>query len=394
MLSLIFLVACSPNHATITDGQWFAWLATNSSKVFIDESLPFLDSLDETDGYPDSLTVSLYDCSGRVQGDDGYTRPQDGVSHTTGEDCSDIDSISFENHKFIQNDGFYLLQDKIEPWRTEALINGEGDLQLTVHHALPDNEDFRFSFTIAADFQPTTCTTDNDGLPQVEFVDGSDWLTRWSENEEGYTIYYLNAGAYQINPSDTEDYWFLTTDWNSGFGNAKFSAEEFNSVPTAYGNYDEDGGGEDFMFTENRNAPDCDGYNSAVDSLVSQASSWQDELGLAAGANIDGVSYFSHKVESNNWRPINTSNAGLDGWAEVHSSWVRISDDSEIVDGGTVTGDFQIMYTAAESNSQLLVSGSFSIEDLNEDPWAYPMMEDQKRAEYGTEFCGGASLGE
>jgi hypothetical protein len=394
MLSLIFLAACSPNHATIENGQWFAWLATNSSKVFIDESLPFLGSLDETDNYSEAMSVRLFECSGRVAGDDGYTKSQEGIQHTTGEDCSDINNISFENHKFLQNDGFYLLQEDIEPWRTEALINGEGDLQLTVHHALPDNEDFRFSFTIAPDFQPTTCTTDDQGQPQVEFVDGSDWLTRWSDDEEDYTIYYLNSGAYQINPSDTDDYWFLTTDWNSGFGHAKFSAEEFNSVPTAYGNYDEDGGGDDFMFTDNRNAPDYTGYGTAVDGLTTQVATWQDELAVAAGANIDGVGYFSHKVEGNNWRPINTSNAGLDGWAEVHSSWVRLNNSSEVVDGGTVTGDFQIMYTASESNSQLLVSGSFTIEDLKEDPWSYPIMEDYKRAENGTDFCGGAALGE
>ena len=149
-------------------------------------------------------------------------------------------------------------------------------------------------------------------------------MTRWSEDEEGYSIYYLNAGAYQINPSDTEDYWFLTTDWNSGFGHAKFSAEEFNSVPTAYGNYDEDGGGDDFMFAETREAPSYDDYNTAVNGLLDQAAIWQQELASAAGASIGDVAYFEHKVEGNAWRPVNNSNAGLDGWAEVHSSWVRI----------------------------------------------------------------------
>ena len=51
------------------------------------------------------------------------------------------------------------------------------------------------------------------------------------------------------------------------------------------------------------------------------------------------------------------------------------------------------MYNAEESNSQLLVTGAFKIENLNEDPWAYPVLEDQKRAEYDTTFCGGAELG-
>ena len=394
MLFFLSFIGCNPNHATLTNAHWFSWLATNSSKIFIDESLPFLNDLGDTNGYSESLSVTLYECSGRVEGDEGYTAPQDGATHITGDACSDIDAITFENHKFLQRDGFYLLREELTPWRTEALINGEGDLQLTVHHALPNGEDFRFSFTVAADFRPTVCTTNDQGLPQVEYVDGSDWVTRWSEDEESHTIIYLNAGAYQVNPSDTQDFWFMTTDWVSGYGHAKFSAEEFNSVPVAYGNYDENGDGEDFMFIESREAPDYDGYSTAVDNLTVQAAGWQDELAIASGANIDDVGYFEHKVEGNAWRPVNASNAGLDGWAEVHSSWIRIANESEIVDGGNASGDFQIMYTAAESNSQLLVKGSFDITDLKEDPWAYPLLEDVKRDDNSTSFCGGATLGQ
>ena len=290
--------------------------------MFIDESLPFLEDLSDST-YPDNMTVSMYECSGSTRGDDGYVREQDGFGYTSGDDCSDIDDITFETHKFLQNDGFYLLSQPVEPWRTEVMINGEGDLQLTVHHALPDGEDFRFMFSIDPYFRPTLCTTDAQGNPKVEYLDGSDWVDRWSENEEDYNIYYLNAGAYQLNPSDTDDYWFLTTDMSSGFGNAKFSAEEFNSIPTAYGNYDEDGGGDDFMFVEDRSDVDFSGYDSAVSDLEEQALVWQDERAITAGASIDGTPAFEHKVEGNQWRPVNASAAGLDGWGEVHSSWVR-----------------------------------------------------------------------
>lgn len=394
MISLLLFTACSPQDATITDGQMFSWLALNSSKIFIDESLPFLEDLSDTDKYAKDLTISMYECSGREVGDDGYLAAQDGFNHTAGDDCADIDAISFENHKFIQDDSFYLLQQPITPWRTEALINGEGHLQLTVHQELPNGEDFRFNFVIDPDFSPITCTTNEAGLPQVEWVDGSDWVYQWSMEEEGHQIYYLNAGAYQINPSDTDDSWFLTTDWNSGFAHSKFSSEEFYAMPTSYGNYDEDNGGDDFMFIENRNAPDYEAYDNAVAQLESDAETWSTELAMYGGANIDGTPAFSHKVESNNWRPVNNSNAGLDGWAEAHSSWVRLSNDSDISDGGTAKGDFQILYTADESNSQLLVKGSFDIPELKADYWAYSMLEDDKRVEYETEFCGGALLGE
>ena len=393
MLTFLLLTGCSPQDATISNGHWFTWLAQNSSKVFIDESLPFLEDLEDST-YPEDLNISMYECSGRSRGDNGFIREQEGFDYVSGDDCDALEGIEFESHKFINNDGYYLLNQPVNPWRTEALINGEGDLQLTVHHELPDGEDFRFAFSIDPYFMPTLCTTDAEGNPKVEYMDGSDWVNRWSEDEEEYNIYYLNAGAYQLNPSDTDDYWFLTTDMSSGFGHAKFSAEEFNSIPTAYGNYDEDGGGDDFMFVDDRNNVDYVGYNSAVDNLISQASAWSDERSVLTGANIDGTPAFVHKVEGNEWRPINPSAAGLDGWAEVHSSWVRLSKDSEVVKGGTVTGDFQILFTAVESNSQIVVTGEFEIAELREDTSAYPMLEDVKRAENNTTFCGGAELGE
>jgi hypothetical protein len=304
-----------------------------------------------------------------------------------------------------------MVQQDVSPWRTEALINGEGDLQLTVHNELPHGEDFRFHFTIDPNFQPVECTTGLDGEPSIQYVDGSDWVTRWSEDEEGHSIYYMNAGTYQINPSDSEDYWFMVTDWLSGFGQAKFAGEEFSSVPGYYGNYDNDPAAH-FMFANNRTDPDMDAYAASVANLISTTTedsegltgeddeggeggeattvySWENEIAVVGGA--EG---FTHKIESNDWRPINSTNRGIDGWAELHSSWVRISDSSDISDGGTVEGDFQIFYQALESNSRMLVKGSFKIADLQEDRWAYPVLEPIKRDEYSTPFCGGESLGE
>ena len=99
---------------------------------------------------------------------------------------------------------------------------------------------------------------------------------------------------------------------------------------------------------DNRNDVDYSGYDSAVEGLVAQAAVWSDERSLTTGANLDGVAAFSHKVEGNQWRPINSSAAGLDGWGEVHSSWVRLADSSDVTDGGNAKGDFQILFTAVE----------------------------------------------
>jgi len=100
---------------------------------------------------------------------------------------------------------------------------------------------------------------------------------------------------------------------------------------------------------------------------------------------------FSHKVEDNMWRPVNASVPGLDGWMEVSASWVRIKDGSDLSAGGQAEGDFQIYYEGFESSSVLVVRGSFVVDKIHKDQWAYPVLEDDKRDENGTPYCGGAT---
>lgn len=457
---LSLFVACNPQDAVLSDATYTTWIAANSSAIIADEMLPFI-TMDASDserpeGAPDVLKI---ECSERGWNtnkrswDEGYIGPKEGEGNpenVIGGSCSPDDAVCLESieeelesecaaidnlqyHTFLQNDAFYVFSDTTEPWRSEAILNGEGDFQLTVHTPLPHDEDFRFAFTINSDFQPTRCVSDLDGNPKVEFVDGSDWLTQWSKDEGEYVIYYLNSGSYQANPNDPDELWFLVTDWLSGFGHAKFAGEEFNSIPVSYGNYDNDPN-DDFMLVEDRYDVDLLQYDQEVCTLAGRAGvdlvgcsstggadvneggdeeeseegseegteenvsySFQDEMDIVAvGGNVlEGRSSgFTHKVESNDWRPVNTSHFGLDGWAEVHSSWVRIKKGSEFVNGGRVEGDYQVFYTALESNSRLLVKGSFVVESLREDTFSYNFFEDQKRDQYDTEFCGGAKLGQ
>ena len=72
---------------------------------------------------------------------------------------------------------------------------------------------------------------------------------------------------------------------------------------------------------------------------------------------------------------------------EMHSSWVQISDDSDVTEGGQVKGDYQILYDALDSRSRVLVKGTFDIPELKSDPWAYPMLEDELREASGETFC-------
>ena len=90
MIAFLIMTGCSPQDATISDAHWFTWLAANSSKVFIDESLPFLEDLDDDDSTkPENMGVSMYECSDRDQRENGYVDEQEGFAHTTGDDCAD-----------------------------------------------------------------------------------------------------------------------------------------------------------------------------------------------------------------------------------------------------------------------------------------------------------------
>ena len=416
---LALLTGCQPQDAEVT-AHWFTWLAANSSPTVAEGKL------DET--FADQATA--IECSGRGwdpeedRFENGYIGPGSDLaaaaSYVGGAcdpddgncdedelsaECAGIDDLYF--HTFLQDDGSYFLQGELEPYRTEAYINSENDFQLTVHQALENREDFRFHFTIAPDFAPVDCVADESGTTTIEYVDGAKWTEEWSVDEDGYTIYYLNAGTYQRNPSNTEDYWYLVTDWLSGFGEAKFAAEEFASIATAYGDYEHlesyelspssanyrapllNNSGH-FLAVNNRESFDDAEYAENIELLSAYADSWADELNLVAGATSGDYS-FEHKVEDNQWREIDIQASGIDGWMEVHSSWVRIKNGATFELGTAVEGDFQILYQGIESGSRLLVKGSFKVDKLREDPWGYSFLESDKRDENGTPYCGGAA---
>ncbi|MFT4978023.1 MAG: hypothetical protein ACI8S6_003931 [Myxococcota bacterium] len=413
---LAMLTGCAPQDAEVT-ATWFTWLAANSSPTVAEGKL---DDTFKREG-------KAIECSGRGWDSDeddfdfGYIGPGTRLAEASeyiGGDCDPDDSgcdsdalddqcapiDGLEYFTFIQDDGFYALEGTIKPdtdsaaYRTEAYLNSENDFQLTVHQRLDNGEDFRFHFTIAPDFAPLDCLEDEAGSPQIEYVDGSDWVDEWSADEDGYSVYYMNAGTYQLNPSDTDIFWFLTTDWLSGFGEAKFAAEEFTSVPGSYGDYDHLAQYENrsldpvtvnsahFLAVDDREAPDSAQYENSYETLREKSDIWATEMSDTLGATG-----YTHKTESNDWREIDLSNAGVDGWMEMHPSWVRVKNGASFELGSAIEGDFQIIYQGRESGSRLVVQGSFKVDSLREDPWGYPFLEDEKRGENTTPFCGGAA---
>ena len=464
------LTGCAPDHADV-DGDWFAWLAAGSSPTIQEDELSMSDA-------------TIFECSGRgwdadtcmfdpgyigpkmggfsdsdefiggacaQMNDAGNYNPNDGkCDGAYAEDCTAEDVAAFtaecdeirslEKNRWIIDDGYYALTGDLDAWRSEALINSEGDLQLTIHVDLGDDQDFRYVWSIDPDFAPDDCLENEDGELYRAFSDGSSWVQEWSEDEDGNLVYYLNAGSYQVDPTDSENSWYLSDDMVAGYSHAKFAAEEFSSHPGEYGHYDLDGsplpwgtdalsggtlaggflgvdvdghaggigfaGANDYVDWHEQyqanfeslcatvKGAKCANFDGSSDKLT-----WEEEMVLALGAvkdsNGDGIlddgdARFEHKIEGNMWRPIDNTISGIDGWMEVHSSWVRLKTGQTVAPDETVAGDFQIFFEGSEAGSRLLVRGAFEITELDMDRWGYDILEDVKREENGTPYCGGA----
>ena len=405
-LLALFLVGCAPQDAVMT-GDWTTWLAANSSDSVREKKL-------------DLTKATRIDCSGRTSDDPDYIGSTD-----PNFDCTKVAALQYNT--WLQDDGFYrmgggLSTDKNEVWRTDALINSEGDFQLSFHMNLDNNgEDFRAAFSIKPDFAPVTCTADADGNPEIVYQDGANWLDEWSRHPQdaGYKVYYLNAGAAQTNPSDSNVFWYFTTDWAAGYSDARFSADNFGSIPTAYdwsdpsaqtGKSCKTGTLDRLFYWSNYFDPTCEtGHGSTPEDLSAAIAT---DLGSADHAgtpatpdapavqgawatemtDVYGAPGFDFKIEDNSWRTIDDAHQGIDGWVDLNTSWVRIKDTSDLEVGGSAEGDFQIYYYAADSDSALLVKGTFSVDKIKGDPWGYPDLEDELRSQNDTPYCDGAAM--
>lgn len=425
----LLLTGCAPQDAEVT-GNWHVWLAANNSATVDEGEIDVVER-----------ATRIYECSGRNwdsetdEWEEGYIGPQSGDDYAGGKyfggacspddgdcpeaemaaDCDLIDAMEYFD--FLGKDGFYYLTESIDTWRSEALINGEGDFQLTFHNKLGNGQDMRVMFVIKPDFAPSTCVDqDGDGTAEVVDIDGTTWVDAWSDGLGGDRLYYLNAGSAQSAPGELDEYgdpiiWYFPTEWSAGFGHAKFAAEEFTNQPNRYGLYDEVGVGKHFEISYaggtagasasywgaavDRSNPDMAVYAEKAAELVALADGWDGEINGVAmngAAPVDGdSSAFTLMVEDNDWRPIDTHEEGLDGWMEVSSSWVKIKSGSTLEVGGSAEGEFQIFMEGLESSSAMVVRGSFVVDKIRKDKWAYPDLEDEKREENGEPYCGQAT---
>jgi hypothetical protein len=281
----------------------------------------------------------------------------------------------------------------LEPWRSEAVLTTEGDLQLTVHMKIPGMGDMRFGWVIDPSFAPMECT-DVDGASAEVPVDG-DWLAGWSEGEEG-TLWFINGGSYQINPSDNGEAWYLPPEWQAAYSFARFVDEPFYSHATDYADIE----GQPLWVNSY-----TDGVFEAPRGGAGGYAAWRDSITEAMSAVTDftdvGKSDFAptFKIDDNSWREVDDAEraeaAGFDGWLGVSPGWVRIDNPEAIVAGTDtpVTGEFQIYLEGVAAASKLMVKGEFKINNIREDVWGYdPGMEELKWKENGTVGCDGEPI--
>jgi hypothetical protein len=368
-----------------------------------------------------------------------YTEPEeieaarlDGVNYAAdcceggdGEECDGIQQPKWFG--WMDDYAYYVREGKVDPYRVEAVITTEGDLQLTVHMDVPGFGDFRFGWVVDPDFQPTECV---DGAEGAELVnDQGDWLTVWNDGAEGQ-LWHLNAGAFQINPSNQAVGWYFDQDWAAGTSFARFADEEFYSHPIDYADelyrpfhvdwYADstcsNGADDDLDLLEDDADPDCanNGFEGASipesrgisDDASERYETWRSNVATYFAEDVDDLSKFGKsdfplamQFENNNnaERPVDGTSAGLDGWLGVSPSWVRIDNPGAIQTGrldAPITGEFQIYLEGVAAASKLLVGGSFSIDNVREDVWGYEKgtMEALKAEENNTPACGEEGL--
>ena len=294
---------------------------------------------------------------------------------------------------WIGIDGFQALGGDLNPWRGEAVITGEGDVQIGFHQRLPGGEDFRFSFVIDPNFRPQRCTTDANGETEAVDIDG-DWIENWSGDVDDGILYYLTNGAFQFNPASTGVIWSLPQEWRSGGAFGRIGAEDlimrpvYYATPSAYFGFaqDENTGppvGTLFFSDQEEGADPTTGpHRSEVRRVEDISESINEEL-------EEIMSPIRTQVHANEWRAPDGSAAGLDSWVELHYSYVRFDEGTTFEKGSEFSGEFQLMFDAQESQSRVAVSGRFTVNNLKRDRWVTDDVQGALLEENGTRLCTG-----
>lgn len=432
-----FSAACAPQNAELTEGSYTAFLATSTSSSLVKGAV-------DPEDFDTHWTLDCREFENRKE----ELALQLENPLLDGKGCTDLvelgdsewDQGESTQEGWLLEDGYQVVQEPLDPWRGEALVTTEGDLQVGFHHRLPGGEDFRFIFVINPLFRPSLCVADETGKSEPQELDG-DWVGEWGTtvadvlaahpDDPSYDmfrefpdgdVYFFTANSYQFNPDDPQSqdnpFWSLPNEWGAANGNGKYAEEFFSNRTIRYGEpilyssfestddvfapvqspenvwYCQQGG-------ENGEAGSEDCQNTTGNyewttrsELIARAEAVADEtaqeMALVSDLGDGALTPFRPIVEDNLWRPDDGEAPGLDGWAELHYNWVIIDKGSDVVKGGNVSGAFQLVMDGSTSTSRYFVSGKFDVERIKGDIWSNKDLQELKAeeaAENGTPLC-------
>lgn len=412
-IGLLLATGCAPQSAVLTEGQYWAFLSDGTSFSLSKGSVDPAD-------FENNWNIDCRDLTQRERDAIGLEDPLTEV-------CSNTAGLVDVRHEaWLSQSAWHVVNEKLDPWRGEAVITSEGDLQVGFHHRLPGGSDFRFAFVVDPDFQPTRCEVNDAGEIEAVPIDG-DWLENWTADlhaldpndlPAGYellsdyigdpeaTLFYLNARSVQFNPSKTTEIWSIPLEWRAGFAAGKFADEAFHSrasragEPIVYNFYEQWGQAReanpnDLFFCAMQAGSDPS-ENTCMNGKVTRANQiveeTADELALvgvsselADAARGQGTPAYRPMVHDNFWRTPDGFPGGYDGWVEYHYNWVVVK--GEVARGESVEGVFSLVLDADDSNSRWIIQGRFEIPRIKEDGWTTVDIREQKHAENGTVRC-------
>lgn len=452
---LLVLAACTPNNAALTNGAYIAFVDDGTSLSIAKRELvpqdysPNFWNMDcQTFASQEEEDARRIGCD---EGDDDCATDPEPINI-----CGQAKGWPPEYEEWAQQAGFRVVTEALEPWRGEALITSEGDLQIAFHHRVPGGADARFVIAIDPDFAPTTCERVGEEYELVAYDGGSvpmedannngvadgGWIERWSVGTEAHPqglayieslgdddpyrkafdhfepyldgkLWFLNNGAFQLNPSETSDYWFIPEHWQSGAAQGRFVEDNINSRSPRYGepavyNFVDivgttttttvPGVTEDdiwWCYVAEGEDPEQNACMLAMEEeVLGVARGIQDELGYMMSPEGDPDSRafdFAPIAHTNFWRPSDGRASGFDGWSELHYNYVVFSKDSDLSVGGAAEGAFSLTFDATESATRVFVKGTFEIEKIKKDHWVTKELEQEKLLENGVSLCDAAS---
>lgn len=404
-LAALLLAGCAPQNATLTSGEYYAYLSDLTSFSLQKGTV------DPVEDYPEEDLTTI-DCREFENNAEKNVLQLPGAKTRICDTWGDLNVDGNLEPPFEtwmgQSPWWIVHEAELNAWRGEAIITGEGDLQIGFHHRLPGGADARFAFVLDPDFAPQRC---NPETAEPEPVDG-DWVANWSkdlkdlkgvkglEHMEPYLdngqLFYLNGGSFQLNPAETVEFWTFPEQYEAGFAAGKFAEEDHRSRSPRYGTNDlyeffevydpyegsfsaPDVSSLYFCDLEAGDDPETDGcMDSQSEELVEYMAGITDNY---KDTNVD----WAVAVHENRWRTPDGEDSGLDGWMGLHYNFVVIEGDIEV--GEPIKGAFTLVLDGEDSNSRFLYRGEFDVPRVKKDKWVTADIRADKLEENGNSLC-------